>query len=134
VLDGLARRHPVPGERAGRRARPRYGPKPSPPALSNTDRGLRAVVAAVALLGFAGLQSATQAAYACSTVWQAGTDRIARGRFVATAGYVQPDMGQGHVGASTKITHLLPAGLGQALPEHPGWDHCHRACTTRRTP
>ncbi len=101
-----------------------------------------AIAAAIALLGVVSFQSATQAAYACSTNWQPAPTASPAAGSSPQPGYAQPDMGQGHVTVGTRVTytycppasgrHYNAAGGGpiqprlyapteQAIPE--GWVH-----------
>ena len=62
------------------------------------------LVAVLALVGAAVFSSATAKAYECSSVWQPAPTASPRADDSPQPGYVQPDMGQGHVPVGTKIT------------------------------
>jgi hypothetical protein len=62
-----------------------------------------AVVAAV--IGVGVFATATQAAYACSSVWQPDATPSPGADASPQSGYVEPDMGQGHVPRGTKLTY-----------------------------
>lgn len=101
-----------------------------------------AAVLGVALLSFVVFFSASQPAYACSTVWTPKPTPSPAPGATANLGYVQPDMGRDHIALGTKVTysycapasgsHDNKAGAGpitarvygpadNAIPE--GWIH-----------
>lgn len=94
-----------PGDRAGRRERSRPGIEPS--FLERYRGGIigLAAVAAVALIGLFVFASATTPAYACSNEWQPDPTQPPAAGASAQPGYVQPDMGQGHVAIGTQVTY-----------------------------
>jgi len=127
---GSAGRGPSSGargtERAGRRERTRVGPKPSFFQRYRTVIVGAGVVAVVALVGAGLLSAATQPAFACSRIWEPSpTATLAEGAS-PQPGYVQPDMGNGHVPPGTKISytycppasgdHVNATGLGPIKP------------------
>jgi Protein of unknown function (DUF3105) len=66
--------------------------------------------------------AATEKAYACSTIWTPSPTPSPREAASPQPGYVQPDMGQGHVPNGTKITYTYcpPAsGRHYAQPAAP---------------
>lgn len=70
-----------------------------------------AIVAVVAVVGAGLVSSVTQPAYACSTVWVPDPTTAPSEGAAPQPGYVQPDMGQGHVATGTQIryTYCPPA-------------------------
>jgi hypothetical protein len=70
-----------------------------------------AVAAVVAVVGAGVFAAATQPAFACSTVWQPSPTASPQANASPQPGYVQPDMGTGHVAAGTVIryTYCPPA-------------------------
>lgn len=64
-----------------------------------------AVIAVVAIAGFGIFSASTQAAYACSTQWVPGASPAPATGASPQPGYVQPDMGQGHVSNGTALTY-----------------------------
>ena len=92
-------------ERAGRRDRARPLATPS---LFQRYRPIilgAALVAVLAVVGAGVFASATAEAYACSTIWQPAPTPSPREGASPQPGYVQPDMGQGHVTVGTKYTY-----------------------------
>jgi hypothetical protein len=80
------------------------------------------LVAVLALVGAAVFSSATAKAYECSSVWQPAPTASPRADASPQPGYVEPDMGQGHVPNGTKITYTYcpPAsGKHYAQPAAP---------------
>jgi hypothetical protein len=93
------------GDRAGRRERPRIGAQPSfLERYRSAIIGLAAITA-VALIGLFVFASATTPAYACSNEWQPDPTQPPAAGASPQPGYVQPDMGQGHVGVGTQVTY-----------------------------
>jgi hypothetical protein len=109
-------------ERAGRRDRARPLARPS---LFQRYRPIilgAALLAVLAVVGVAVFSSATAEAYGCSTIWQPAPTPSPREGASPQPGYVQPDMGQGHVPVGTKITYTYcpPAsGKHYAQPAAP---------------
>jgi Protein of unknown function (DUF3105) len=70
-----------------------------------------AVAAVIAIVGAGVFAAATQPAYACSTIWQPSPTASPLANASPQPGYVQPDMGQGHVAVGTVIryTYCPPA-------------------------
>jgi hypothetical protein len=81
-----------------------------------------ALLAVVAVVGAGVFAAATEKAYACSNVWQPSPTPSPREGASPQPGYVQPDMGRGHVSADTRITYTYcpPASgkhyAGQTAP------------------
>ena len=98
-------------ERAGRRERAR--PVPAASFLQRYRRWLLAagVVAVVAIVGAGVFSAATQPAFACSMIWQPSPSASPAANASPQPGYVQPDMGNSHVGVGTvvKYTYCPPA-------------------------
>jgi len=65
----------------------------------------------IAVVGAGVFAAATQPAFACSTVWQPSPTASPQANASPQPGYVQPDMGQGHVAVGTVIryTYCPPA-------------------------
>jgi hypothetical protein len=63
-----------------------------------------AVIAGVALIGAFVFVSATAPVYACSTEWQPEPTATPAAGASPQPGYVQPDMGNGHVAVGSKVT------------------------------
>ncbi len=92
-------------ERAGRRERAR--PSASPSVFQRYRLIIlgAALVAVVAVVGAGVFAAATEKAYACSSVWVPSPTASPREGASPQPGYVQPDMGQGHVIVGTKVTY-----------------------------
>jgi uncharacterized protein DUF3105 len=109
-------------ERAGRRERARPA---APASFVQRYRVLligAAVAVVVAVIGVGVFASATQAAYACSTIWQPSATPSPAVGASPQPGDVQPDMGQGHVPRGTKLTYTYcpPAsGRHYNVPDAP---------------
>jgi hypothetical protein len=129
-------------DRAGRRERTRVGPKPTFFQRFRTPIMVAAVVGVIALVGAGLFSAATQPVYACSTIWQPNPTPTPPEGASPQPGYVQPDMGNGHVPPGTKITytycapasgdHYNVSGQGPIQPRlygpedtviPPGWVH-----------
>jgi len=109
-------------ERAGRRERARPYDQPSTFQRYRTIILGAALLAVVAVVGAGVFAAATEKAYACSNVWQPSPTASPREGASPQPGYVQPDMGQGHVPVGTKITYTYcpPAsGRHYAQPAAP---------------
>ena len=92
-------------DRVGRRERARASVRPS---FIERYRSLllgAAVVAIVAIVGAGVISVATQPAYACSTIWQPDPTATPGEGASPQPGYVQPDLGQGHVATGTQLTY-----------------------------
>lgn len=96
---------PTGAARAGRRDRARPVAKPSILQRYRTLFLGAAVVAVLALIGAGLFSVATQPAYACTTIWEPSPTPSPRGGAAPQPGYVQPDMGFGHVALGTKLTY-----------------------------
>jgi hypothetical protein len=95
--------------RAGRRERQRVVHQPS-----FMERYRTAIVVVAALVGVAVLSvfvflSASQAAYACSTIWTPTPTASPSAGATPALGYVQPDMGHQHVNVGDKVTYTYCA-------------------------
>jgi len=91
--------------RAGRRDRVRPVAKTSIFQRYRTIIFGAAILAVLALVGAGLFSAATQPAYACTTVWQPDPTASPRQGASPQPGYVQPDMGFGHVALGTKLTY-----------------------------
>ena len=83
---------------------------------------IAAILAVLAIVGAGVISSATTKAYECSNIWQPSPTASPREGASPQPGYVQPDMGQGHVPVGTKITYTYcpPAsGRHYAQPAAP---------------
>jgi hypothetical protein len=92
-------------ERSGRRERARPVARAS---FVERYRGLllsAAVIAVVAVVGVGLIATAAQPAFACSNVWQPAPTASPAADASPQAGYIQPDMGTGHVANGTQITY-----------------------------
>ncbi|HET7494949.1 MAG TPA: DUF3105 domain-containing protein [Candidatus Limnocylindrales bacterium] len=92
-------------DRTGRRERAR---PVAPASFAQRYRVLligAAVAVVAAVIGVGVFATATQAAYACSSVWQPDATPSAAAGASPQSGYVEPDMGQGHVPRGTKLTY-----------------------------
>jgi len=107
-------------ERAGRRDRAR---PTAQPAFVQRYRPLLLVAAILAVLAVVGagvISSATTKAYECSNIWQPSPTPSPREGASPQPGYVQPDMGQGHVPVGTKITYTYcPPASGRHYQQPP---------------
>jgi hypothetical protein len=63
------------------------------------------VVAVVAVLAVAAFSSSGAAAYSCSSEFQPGTTAPPDGDATGEPGFVEPDMGNGHVALGTSVTY-----------------------------
>lgn len=80
-----------------------------------------AIVAVVALVGAGLISSATKAAYACSSIWQPSPTAPAAEGASPQPGYVQPDMGKGHVSGGTELTYTYcPPASGRHFQQPAG--------------
>jgi len=68
-----------------------------------------AALAGVALISLFVFFSASQAAYACSTIWTPDPTASPSPGATPALGYVQPDMGHQHVGVGEKVTYTYCA-------------------------
>lgn len=81
-----------------------------------------ALLAVVAVVGAGVFAAATEKAYACSNVWVPSPTPSPREGASPQPGYVQPDMGRGHITVDTKFTYTYcpPASgkhyAGQTAP------------------
>ena len=124
--DGHGRRGWVPAAAAAaaRRVRPAPARRPAGPAVvsasaivhqrSFMERYRTAIVVVAALAGVALISlfvffSASQAAYACSTIWTPDPTASPSPGATPALGYVQPDMGHQHVGVGEKVTYTYCA-------------------------
>jgi len=111
---------PVSGVRAGRRERQRTMYQPS-----FLERHRLAIIGAAGIVGVALISvfvffSASQPAYACTTIWDpAPTPSPAAGATPAL-GFVQPDMGRQHAGLGDKVTYTYCAPASGSHYNKPG--------------
>ena len=106
--------------RAGRRDRQRTVTPPSFMERHRTPIVVVAGLVGVAVIAVFVFLSASQAAFACSTVWvPAPTASPAPGATPAL-GYVQPDMGRGHDPIGDKVTYTYCAPASGAHYNKPG--------------
>ena len=92
-------------ERAGRRDRARPIAQASFVQRYRPILLIAAILAVVAVVGAGVISTATGKAYECSSIWEPSPTASPREGASPQPGYVEPDMGQGHVGAGTKITY-----------------------------
>jgi len=92
-------------ERAGRRDRARPLARPSAFQRYRTIILAAAVLAVLAVVGAGLFSAATEPAYACTTIWEPSPTASPREGASPLPGYVQPDMGFGHVTTGTKLTY-----------------------------
>lgn len=92
-------------ERAGRRERARPIANQSFIQRYRTILVGAAIVAVVALVGAALFSSATEKAYACTSIWQPSPTPSVRADASPAPGYVQPDMGHTHVATGARVTY-----------------------------
>jgi hypothetical protein len=97
------------GTRAGRRERQRTAYQPSFLERHRTPLILIAAVVGVAVLSVFVFLSASQPAYACSTVWTPEPTASPTAGATPNLGYAQPDMGHQHVAVGTKVTYTYCA-------------------------
>ncbi len=119
---------PTGSPRAGRRSQTRHRAGTEPGFLERYRNALVAVVvvAAVALIGGFVFVSASQAAFACTTIWSPSPTPSPAAGTSNPPGYVQPDMGRRHVEYGTNVTyqycapasgsHYNKAGAGPIQP------------------
>lgn len=96
---------PSGASRAGRRERSRYAQEKS---FAERYRGLLVGLAVILVVGLAGIGivvASTETAYACTTEWMPDPTPSPPAGATAQPGYVQPDMGQGHVTTGVKLTY-----------------------------
>jgi hypothetical protein len=106
--------------RHGRRERQRTTYKPSFVERYRTAIVVVAALAGVALLSaFVFLQS-SQSAYACSTIWTPEPTASPAPSATENLGYVQPDMGNSHVGRGDKVTYTYCAPASGSHVNLPG--------------
>ena len=93
--------------RVGRRERARTGALGRPSFLERYRNVLIGVaaVAVIAVVGAGLFAAATAPAYACSNVWVPEPTPTPGADASAQPGYVQPDMGNGHVGTGSAVTY-----------------------------
>jgi hypothetical protein len=96
---------PTGSERAGRRDRARPVARPSTFQRYRTIILAAAILAVLGLVGAGLFSAATEPAYACTTAWEPSPSPSPRDGASPQPGYVQPDMGAGHVSTGTKLTY-----------------------------
>jgi hypothetical protein len=99
------------GSRAGRRERQRAAYQPSFFERYRTPIVVVAALAGVALISAFVLFSASQPAFACSTIWSPNPTASPKPNATPALGYVQPDMGHVHAppGEPVTYTYCAPA-------------------------
>ncbi len=95
--------------RAGRRERQRIVHQRSFMERYRTAIVVVAALAGVALISLFVFFSASQAAFACSTIWTPEPTASPSPGATPALGYVQPDMGHQHVGVGEKVTYTYCA-------------------------
>lgn len=111
--------------RAGRREHQRATNQRAitPPTFLERHRSLIVVVAAlsgVVLLSVVVFASASQSAYACSTQWTPIPTASPAAGATPALGYVQPDMGRGHLAIGEKVTYTYCAPASGLHYNKPG--------------
>lgn len=99
----------VTGSRAGRRERQRAAYQPSFMERYRTPLIVVAAILGVALISVFVLFSASQPAYACSTIWSPSPTPSPKPGATPALGYVQPDMGHVHAAPGEKVTYTYCA-------------------------
>ncbi len=92
-------------ERAGRRDRARPLARPSIVQRYRTILLGAAILAVLGLVGAGLFSAATEPAYACTTIWEPSPTPSPRVGASPQPGYVQPDLGFGHVTTGAKLTY-----------------------------
>lgn len=114
-------RSPSAARRHGRREHQRAAVHQ--PTFLERHRNLIVIVAAlagVALLSAFVFTSASQAAYACSTVWTPTPTASPAAGATPALGYVQPDMGRGHLAVGDKVSYTYCAPASGSHYNKPG--------------
>jgi len=114
-------RTPSAASRHGRRERQRAAVHQ--PTFLERHRTLIVIVAAlagVALLSAFVFVSASQSAFACSTVWTPTPTASPAAGATPALGYVQPDMGRGHLAPGDKVTYTYCAPASGVHYNKPG--------------
>ena len=106
--------------RAGRRARQRPAVEPTFLERRRTLLVIVAAIAGVALLSVVVFVSSTQATFACSTQWTPAPTAPPAAGATPALGYVQPDMGRGHLGVGDKVTYTYCAPASGVHYNKPG--------------
>jgi Protein of unknown function (DUF3105) len=106
--------------RHGRRERQRTTYKPSFMERYRTAIIVVAALAGVALISVFVFMSASQSAYACSTIWTPEPTASPSAGATENLGYVQPDMGNSHVGRGVKVTYTYCAPASGSHVNLPG--------------
>jgi hypothetical protein len=111
---------PVSGARAGRRARQRTAYQPSFMERHRVPIIVGAALVGVALISAFVLFSASQPAYACSTIWSPAPTASPAAGATPALGYVQPDMGRQHANIGDKVTYTYCAPASGSHYNKPG--------------
>lgn len=106
--------------RAGRRDRQRAVYQPTFLERHRTLIVVVAALAGVALLSVFVFLSASQSAYACSTQWTPVPTASPAAGATPALGYVQPDMGRGHLAVGDKVTYTYCAPASGLHYNKPG--------------
>ena len=106
--------------RAGRRARPRTSYQPSFLERHRAALLVGAAVAVVALISVFVFFSASQPAFACSTIWSPSPTASPGPGQTPNLGYPQPDMGHNHVNPGDKVTYTYCAPASGNHINRPG--------------
>ena len=103
------------------------------------ERYRTAIIAVAALAGVALLSvfvffSASQPAFACSTIWTPEPTPSPSPGATENLGYVQPDQGNSHVGRGDKVTYTYcaPASGSHVQPPGCGWPDPRTRLRSRR--
>jgi len=106
--------------RHGRRERQRLAYQPSFMERNRTPIIVVAGIVGVALIAAFVFFSASQPAYACSTVWSPAPTASPSAGATPALGYVQPLMGNSHVGVGEKVTYTYCAPASGNHLNRPG--------------
>lgn len=114
------RRGSTPPPRSGRRERQRPVPQQSFVERHRTALVVAASLAGIVLISAFVFVSASQPAFACSTIWSPAPTASPAAGATPALGYVQPIMGSQHVGPDLKVTYTYCApASGQHINKPP---------------
>ncbi len=111
---------PVTGARAGRPQRQRTLAKPSFVERYRIPIIVGAALVGVVLISAFVFASASQPAYACSTIWNPTPTASPAAGATPALGFVQPDMGRQHAGLGDKVTYTYCAPASGSHYNKPG--------------